>query len=360
VSQPPYGSPYGPPQHQQPDPGLGAPVDPYQSPPGQSYNQDYPSSPAYPSYGDPGGYPDPVSGYPGNPYQQQSSPPGYADQGYPQQADQGYPQQTQPYYQPQPQSQPGYGGPGYPGSPGYPPTPSPSGGGGNRAVVVVLVVALVVILVGGGIGLAVFLSKKSGTPTAGSTTAGAPATTGATGGPSASPTPTLGATHSGDLRTFLIEPPSGSRNWSKPLGTDRNLSLDQASELSSDPKARKDMLNQYNFTHGAVQCWISSGSVYVVDVRLYQFDTPDHADGFFRDNLDATGAGYTSPNTTDVAGVPRAKAYADPKKDAQGYVSLISIGIKGDVVFVVSIGEKGDKIDQVPSDKLMQQQLQKL
>jgi hypothetical protein len=327
---------------------MGAPVDPYQSPPGQSYNQDYPSSPAYPSYADPGGYPDPVSGYPQAPYQQ-SAPPGYPDQGYPQQA--------QPYYQ-QPQSAPpGYGGPGYPGSPGYPPTPS--SGGGNRAVVVVLVVALAVILVGGGIGLAVFLSKKSNTPVAGSTTGAVPT---ATGGPTSrpTPTPTLGATHSGDLRTYLIDPPSGSRNWSKPLGTDRNLSLDQASELSSDPKARKQMLQQYNYIKGAVQCWISSGSLYVVDVRLYQFDTADHADGFFRDNLDATGAGYTGPNTNTVVGVPGAKSYSDPKKDAQGYVSIISIGIKGDVVFVVSMGEKGDKIDLAPSDKLMEQEYQKL
>ena len=323
-------------------------MDPYQSPPGQSYDQAYPGSPAYPSYGDPGGggYNDPVSGYPGNAYQQ-SSPPGYADP--------GYPQQTQPYYQPQPQSQPGYGGPGYPGS-GYPPAPA-SGGGGNRAVVVVLVVVLALILVGGGIGLVVFLTnKKTDTPTAGGTTGG-PSTS---AGPSASPTPSLGATHSGDLRTFLIDAPSGSRNWSKPLGTDRNLSLDQASELSSDPKARKDMLNQYNFSHGAVQCWISSGSLYVVDVRLYQFDTADHADGFFRDNLDATGAGYTSGNTSTVVGVPGAKSFADPKKDAQGYVSVISIGIKGDVVFVVSMGEKGDKVDLAPSDKLMAQQFQKL
>lgn len=345
MSQPPYGSPYGP-SHQQHDPGLGAPVDPYQSPPGQSYDQAYPGSPAYPSYGDPGaGYADPVSGYPGNAYQQ-SSPPNYADP--------GYPQQTQPYYQPQPQSQPGYGGPGYPGS-GYP--PAPASGGGNRAVVVVLVVVLVLILVGGGIGLVVFLSnKKSDTPTAGGTTGG----TSTSAGPSASPTPSAGATHSGDLRNYLIPAPSGSRNWSKPLGTDRNLSIDQASELSSDPKARKEMLNQYNFTHGAVQCWISSGSLYVVDVRLYQFDTADHADGFFRDNLDATGAGYTSGNTAPVSGVPEAKSFSDPKKDAQGYVSVISIGLKGDVVFVVSMGEKGDKVDLAPSDALMAQQFQKL
>ena len=43
MSQPPYGSPYGP-SHQQHDPGLGAPVDPYQSPPRQSYDQAYPGA----------------------------------------------------------------------------------------------------------------------------------------------------------------------------------------------------------------------------------------------------------------------------------------------------------------------------
>jgi hypothetical protein len=218
------------------------------------------------------------------------------------------------------------------------------------------VVTLVALLAAGGIGLGIYLSKKSGTPVAGSTTGAAP-TPSAT---AASPTPSPVATHGGDLRTYLIDPPSGSRNWSKPLGTDRNLSLEQASELSSDPKARKDMLTQYSFSKGAVQCWITSGSTNVVDVRLYQFDTPDHADGFFKDNLDATGSGYTSANTATVTGVPGAKSFADPKKDAQGYVSIISIGVKGDIVFVVSIGEKGDKIDLPTSDKLMQQQYQKL
>ena len=55
-----------------------------------------------------------------------------------------------------------------------------------------------------------------------------------------------------------------------------------------------------------------------------------------------------------------AKSFADPKKDAQGYVSVIAIGLKGDVVFVVSIGEKADKIDLSVPDKLMQQQFAKL
>src|SRR5205814_337027 len=179
------------------------------------------------------------------------------------------------YQEPQQyQPQPGYGGPGYPGYQA-PPPPRRSHTG-----MIVLVVLLVLVLVGGGIGAALWLTRSKGQPSA----SGTGSSTGPSASAPASPTP---AAHTGDLRTFLIDPPSGSRNWPKPLGTDRNLSLDQASELSSDPKARKDMLQQYSFTKGAVQCWIASGGSSVVDVRLYQFDTADHAQSFFQDNLDA-------------------------------------------------------------------------
>ncbi len=69
--------------------------------------------------------------------------------------------------------------------------------------------------------------------------------------------------------------------------------------------------------------------------------------------------GYTAANTNTVPGVPSAKSFADPNKDVQGYVSVISIGLKGDVVFVASIGEKGD-IDMSIPDELMRQQFAKL
>jgi len=307
VSQPPYGNQYG------------TPVDPYQNQPTQSgYDQGW-------------GYADP---YYGN------------QQGYTQQQPQ---QPQQQYYQPPAQYQQPTQYPQYPGFQ----TPPPKRGHGG---VIALVIVLVLVLVGGGIGAAYWLTRSKGQPSANGG-GGSGSSTGPSSRPSASPTP---ATHTGDLRTFLIDPPSGSRNWPKPLGTDRNLSLDQASELSSDPKARKDMLQQYNFTKGAVQCWIASGGSSVVDVRLYQFDSPDHAQTFFQDNLDATGQGYAAGDTHPVSGVPGAKSFSDPKKDAQGYVSVISIGVKGDVVFVVSIGEKGDKIDLTLPDQLMQKQLAKL
>ena len=374
----PYYVPPQQPSYEQPQQGYGQPQPSYEQQPQQGYGQPqgyeqqsgygqpqqpgyeqpaYPGSPAYPAYGDPNtgyadpntGYADPVSGYPGGQsYAQPTS--GYGAPGYQQ------PQPTQAYYQQpqqQPQAQPGFGGPGYPGSPGYPPTPS--GGGGGRGIIVVLVIFLALILVGGGIGAYVLLSGNKSTPSAHNSS-------GPTHG--ASSTPSSAATssppgHTGDLRTFLIDAPSGSRNWPTPLGTDRNLSLDQASELSSDAKTRKTMLSQYNYSHGAVQCWIGSDRS-VVDVRLYQFDTADHAESFFRDDIDATSSDYTAANTATIPGVPGAEAYLTPKKDDQGYVQVIAIGVKADIVFVVSLGEHADTIDMGIADRLMQQQFGKL
>jgi hypothetical protein len=356
VSQPPY-NPYGVPP-QQPDPTLRAPVDPYAPQPAQpSYDQSaYPGSPAYPSYNDPVGYPDPVSGYPGA--QQPYSAPGYGDQGAqqpysaPGYGNQGYQQPQQPPYY-QPPTQPNYGGP--PAYPGYQPAPS---GGGGKGVMIVLVVVLLVVLVGGGIAAFALLGNKAKPgPTANGPSG--PGTSQSSGTSIAPSTNAGGATHSGDLRTYLIDPPSGSRNWSTPLGTDRNLSLDQASQLSSDASERRKMLTQYNFTHGAVQTWIGSDHS-VVDVRLYQFDTADHGESFFRDDIDATSSGYTAPNISTIPGVPGAEIYTDPKKDDQGYVNAIAIGIKGDIVFVVSLGEKADKMDLTLPDRLMLQEYQKL
>src|SRR6266536_569091 len=336
VSQPPYNpyGPYGTPP-QQPDPTLRAPVDPYASPGQPSYDQSaYPGSPAYPSYNDPVGYPDPVSGYPGSP--PPYSAPGYGNQGYPQQ------QPQQPYYQQQPPQQPPpYGYPGYQQQP-------PSGGGG-KGVVVALVVMLLLVLVGGGIAAFALLGNKSKGTTNAHTSP--PAT-------SQSPTPAQAALHTGPRTGYLIDKPAGSRNWSTPLGTNGELSLDQAAQLSSDANERRKMLTENNFKGGAVQCWIGTDRS-VVDVRLYFFDTPGHAEAFFKDDIDATSAGYTAANTTTVPGVPGAEMYVDPKKDDQGYVNAIAIGLKDDVVFVVSLGEKADKLDTTLPYSLMLKQYQK-
>jgi hypothetical protein len=330
VSQPPYNNPYGP------------PVDPF-APQQPSYEQPaaYPGSPAYPSYNDPVGYPDPVSGYPGQ--QQPYSGAGYGTPGYQQPPT----QPQQPYYQPQ--QQPTYG------QPGYPAYGQPSGGGGGKAVVAVLIVVLVLILVGGGITAFVLLGNKpKPTPTAG------PSGNGGNGGTTPSTTVTTPAdtTHSGDIASYLISAPSGSRNWTSDCKNGA-LSLDDASKLSDNQKARRDMLNQYGFKDGARLCWVGADRS-IVDVRLYRFDSLDHSKSFFKDDIDATSGGYTSANTTSVPGVPEAENYVDPKVDAQGYVASLAIGMKGDIVFVVSLSEKAQVLDTTLPYTLMQQQYQKL
>jgi hypothetical protein len=326
-----------PPQH---DPTLQAPVDPF-APQQPTYDQPaYPGSPAYPSYNDPVGYPDPVSGYPGQ--QQPYSGAGYGTPGYQQ------PQQQPPYYQP-PQ-QPTYG------QPGYPAYGQPSGGGGGKAVVAVLIVVLVLILVGGGIAAFVLLGNKpKPTPTAGPTGNGT-ATSGSTDTTTAPP---AAATHDGDIASYLISAPSGSRNWNASDCKNGALSIDDASKLSTDANARRDMLNQYGFKDGARLCWIGSDHS-VVDIRLYRFDTVDHGNSFFKDDINATSGDYTSSNTTTVPGVPGAENYVDPKVDAQGYVASLAIGGKGDIVFVVSLSEKAQVLDTTLPYGLMLQEYQKL
>jgi hypothetical protein len=339
VSQPPYNNPYGMPP-QQPDPTLRAPVDPF-APQQPSYDQPaYPGSPAYPSYNDPVGYPDPVSGYPGA--QQPYSGPGYGAPEYQQ------PPPQQPYYAP-PQQQP-YG------QPGYPSYGQPASGGGGKGVVIVLVVILLLVLIGGGIAAFALLGNNN-KPNTGPSVAlpGASASAGTSVAP---PSPAAPATHSGSLASYLIPPPSGSRNWTSDC-VNGNLSIDDASKLSDNASARKDMLNQYGFKGGARQCWVGADRS-VVDVRLYQFDTVDHAQSFYKDDLDATASDYKPENTTTVPGVPDSQNYVDPKKDSQGYVASLAIGLKGDVVFVVSLSEHADVLDTTLPYTLMSQQYQKL
>jgi hypothetical protein len=177
----------------------------------------------------------------------------------------------------------------------------------------------------------------------------------ATGGPAvASP-----LTHHGDLRTYLIRPPPRSHSWQKPLGTNQNLSLAQAANLSNDAKARRQMLTRDHYTHGAVRCWIGADSS-VVDVRLYQFSSVSNAQAFFRQDVSATSPAYTSANTAHISGVPGGWAYSDPRRDSRGFVHVITLAVKGDVVFVVSIAQHSQRVDLTLPDSLVRQQYQKL
>ncbi len=181
------------------------------------------------------------------------------------------------------------------------------------------------------------------------------------GKPSAGGGPAVASalTHHGDLRSYLIRPPPKSHAWPNPLGTNRNLSMSQAAALSNDAKARREMFTRDSFTHGAVRCWIGADSS-VADVRLYQFSSASNAKAFFRQDVSATSHGYTSANTASISGVPGAWAYSDPRRDRQGYVHVITLAVKGDVVFVVSVGEHSRTVDLTLPDSLVKQQYRKL
>jgi hypothetical protein len=218
-------------------------------------------------------------------------------------------------------------------------------------VIVAVVAVLLVLVVGGGVAAAFALNHDEKQPLAQSS-----------GGPTASASATAGtdddATHSGDLRRFLVPMPSGAHKCADEEGTNESLSLEQASNLSSDPDSRKDQLEHYEFKGGAVRCWVDSDKT-TVDVRLYQFGSTDDAKSFFDSDIEGTGSDYTADNTTDVSGVPDGKSFASPDKDNQGYVRVISIGHNGDVVLVIAIAQLPPLKVSV-SDTLLQQEYQKL
>jgi hypothetical protein len=316
VSQPPY--PYGNPQ----DPASQPPSDPFQT--GVGYPPPFPD-PAYP---------DPA-------YQQATQPGPYPP--------------TQQYHQGQP-GQPGY----QPGQyPVYGPQPTydystavvpPRNG---ATVTIIVLVALLVLVVGGGVA-AVYLWPKGGTPSAQGSHSPAASNSPTPASPTpASPSPAPGPTHTGDLRTFLVSKPGGLKSCTPEEGTDGQLSLDQAANLSSDPTTRADELRRYHFTGGAYNCWIAADKS-VVDIRLYQFDSTDAALGFFNTDVKAT---TSAGQVNDVSGVPGGKTAAKAGND--GTFTIISIGLRGDVVLVVALRQPAPAHSSV-ADQYLSQQYDKL
>lgn len=165
--------------------------------------------------------------------------------------------------------------------------------------------------------------------------------------------------HKGDLRSYLVDASSGSQPWPHPLGTHRKLSLRQVANLSTDSNDRTATLLDDGFTRGAVQCWITRTGSWV-DVRLYQFSSPANAQTFFR--TDVAGSARTTPaaDQSTVTGVPGARVFASAKPDHAGYVSVLVIGVKGDVTFVVDFAEHVATAHLALPDSLMQAEYAKL
>ena len=164
--------------------------------------------------------------------------------------------------------------------------------------------------------------------------------------------------HTGDLRTFLVKPPSSSHPLSKPLSKTGTMTLDDDVAQSSDKTARRNFLEEYNFVIEAVVEWDQTDDT-IVEVRLLRFDNADDAEGYFDEDKSDFINDYGASSMTPVDGVPEAVTFADSKKDKYGYVSTAGIGVKGDVV-IVTFTSQAPPLSTKASDTLMQKQYAKL
>jgi hypothetical protein len=381
----PPGQPGYPWPPERPTDEPGDQMDPYYNPPappGWPGQPAYPGEPTPPGQGGPGGYrghpaphprsqpPAPSGGYgwnttapPDQSSRQMPPPPpsyrgpGYTDSGY---TDSGYngPGYTDPGYNGPGYSDPGYTDPGYtdPGLSGPGGYPSPTGPGprrakrrtaGHRKTWAALAIAALAVTVIGGVFYVVLRHTADQTSAQG----------GRHSQPSHSPSPA--PTHRGDLRRYLVAAPHGSESWPKPLGTNRKLSLGQASHLSTDSKARRATLFSDRFRQGAVQCWIAKSGAWV-DVRLYQFGSAALAQDFFHTDIRASSRTTPAVDQSGVPDVPGARAFADAKPDSDGYLTVLVIGVKGDVVFLVDMAEHTSTAHLGAPDRLMGAQYSKL
>jgi hypothetical protein len=218
------------------------------------------------------------------------------------------------------------------------------------------VALLLVLVVGGGIAAA-YLIPKNNKPQAQNSDSPTPPASQTPSTP-ASPTPAPGPTHSGDLRTFLVPMPGGAKKCSNEEGTNGALTLSQAANLSTDATKRAAELKQYEFTGGAVRCWVA-GDGTVVDLRLYQFKSTDGAAGFFDADVRGTTPLYPPDNITDISGVPGGQSFANPKPDSSGDVQAISIALRGDVVLVVAV-RQSPPLKVSAAESVLSAQYQKL
>ena len=304
----------------------------------------YPGQPAHPDYGEPGWYPGQVPSYPG------SQPLAPAGPGW-----NGTPPWDQ-FHGP-PQQPPGYGA-GYDAPVGPPPTrPGPQHTGRSsrkrgRATAAVAVAAVSVLAAAGGVTYHLLSSHSAGqTLATGSSHSPAPSQ------PSHSAAPPV--THHGDLRRYLIAAPSGSHPWPQPLGTNGKLSLAQAAALSTDSKSRRRRLTEDHYVQGAVRSWVTESGTWI-DVRLYQFRSAADAQNMFLTDIDASSSNTPVADQFPVSKVPGARAFADAKPDSDGFISVIAIGVKGDVAFIVDVAEHAHKASLGMPDDLMRQQYSKL
>jgi hypothetical protein len=268
-------------------------------------------------------------------------------------------QPGQPTYDPTAQQtygqQPGYTPYQTPGAPGSPYSYSYQAPKKSRTGMIVgIIVAVVVVLVGACVGGAVLVAKSSDDKPNTPVVASGNSTTAA---PTVDPKD-VPKDHTGDLRTFLVKPPSSSHPLSKPMSKTGTMTLDDDVAQATDKTARRSFLEEYNFVIEAVVEWDQTDDT-IVEMRLLRFDNADDAKGYFDEDKSDFEDDYGITHENDVDGVPEAVTFGDNKKDKYGYVSTAGIGVKGDVV-IVTFTSQSPPLKTKVSDTLIQKQYAKL
>jgi hypothetical protein len=166
-----------------------------------------------------------------------------------------------------------------------------------------------------------------------------PASSGA-GRRSATTTPVVDLPpYAGDLRDLLIPAPQGAQPWAAPRGTDGTLSADQVAAETGDPAAALALLRRYGFHGAAVRTWTQPDRT-VVEVRLLQFDSAEHAAGYTTTAQSATRAAWgQAAATVPTPGVSGGETYFAAQPDQYGYVYLAAFAARNDLVLHVNVNQ---------------------
>jgi hypothetical protein len=231
--------------------------------------------------------------------------------------------------------------------PGFPP-PKPKS---SRAAVIVTVVAVVVVLACLGFGTAAFFTLRhdDSLDQASSRPDGSP-TAFPTDEPTDQPDDQADSTHTGDIKQFITERPTGAKSWPD-AKADQALNLAAAAANFADPAEGKLILQRYHFKDGYERRWIDDEGDFIA-VRVLRFAAPGDGDNFTNFYIDANqGTGWGDPQP--VPGIDTAAGFVQPKPSKTGFQRTLAVGNAGDIVAIVLADQLPPASASVPDSELI-------
>lgn len=153
-----------------------------------------------------------------------------------------------------------------------------------------------------------------------------------------SPTSTVkgtvrGATHSGDLRFFLLPVPSDAEAYGAVDGS--RMTLSDVAETLDNSSTSKRILNEYGCSGGAYREYRNNDGSLTVHTQLIHFNSSGHAGGW------ASGLTFTKGSSFSVSGVSNAKGRAFDPSNSEGTGELLGISHVGDVEYEIEVTGTG-------------------